>query len=257
MKDILCKAFCDGLAVRSVPAGLAVRTPFSRRDGDQIGFYVREVAEGYRIEDNGLVLPMLEAEGLDFRSGSRGEAMTFLLDEYAVIMDVEERQFTTAILTKDELAAGAMRFVAFCLRVGDFSLMTEARTISTFRDDVRRLLTESVSNKSEITESVPITANLTDFPADFVLRTPGRDPVGVYLATGDGRVLEAMVVQMRASYETHEPCSIIALMERGKSITGPVRRNAANRLAAVAEFRGDEVASIQRIVREAVGQTYH
>jgi hypothetical protein len=254
MKDQLCKAFCDGLHVSNVPAGLAVRTPFLAQDGDFIGFYVRNLEEGYRIEDNGLVLPVLEADGLDFRSGSRSEAMAELLGEYAVVLDPDERRFAIGGLTENEVPSAAMRFVAFSLRVRDFALMTEARIVSSFRDDVKKLLSEGVSTRAEITERAPITPNLTDFPADFVLRADGQRPVGVYLATGDAQVMEAAAVQMRAEHETKEDCAVIALVEHGRALTGSVRRFAGNRLTALTEFRGDEIASIQRIVREAIGQ---
>ena len=42
MKDQLCKAFCDNVQVRRVPAGLAVSTSFLSPEGDRIGFYVRD-----------------------------------------------------------------------------------------------------------------------------------------------------------------------------------------------------------------------
>jgi len=59
---------------------------------------------------------------------------------------------------------------------------------------------------------------------------------------------------MRAHFETRERISIIALLERGQSITAAVRRQASNLLAAVPEFRGDEIAAIQRIAYEALGE---
>jgi hypothetical protein len=254
MKELLCKAFCDALSVRDVPAGLAVKTPFETPDGDFIGFYIREAGDGFRIEDSGIILPVLEADGLDFRSGSRGEAMSDLLQEYAVTLDADDRLFAIGGLLENEVPAAAMRFVAFSLRVRDFALMTQARIVSSFRDDVKKLLSETLSSRAEITERAPVTPKLADFPADFVLRAPGRPPVALYLATGDTRVLEASVVQMRATYETKEPCAVIALVENGKMLTANVRRHAANRLTALTEFRGDEIASIARIAQEALGQ---
>jgi hypothetical protein len=59
----------------------------------------------------------------------------------------------------------------------------------------------------------------------------------------------------RARHETQESCSIIALLERGQNIAAAIRRQTANRLAAVPEFRGDEVAAIQRVALEAIGRT--
>lgn len=257
MKEELCRAFCDALHVRDVPAGFAVRTAFMTATGDTVGFYVRSSGGGYRIEDNGRVFPELEAKGLDFRTGSRREAMDSLLAEYAVGLDPSDRQFSIEGLGEPEVAEAALRFVAFLLRVNDFALMTEARVVSTFRDDVRRRLSEAVEGRATLEESAPILPDLDDFPADFVLRAAGRPPVGVYVATGDDRVLQAVLVRMRAMHETKEDCSVIALVENDRAITAPVRRQAGNRLDALAYFRGDEAASISRIARQVLGGTVH
>jgi hypothetical protein len=256
MKEQLCRAFCDGLQIRQVPAGLAVSTGFLSPDGDRIGFYIRHQEDNlYRLEDNGFILPTLEASGLDFSSGSRGNAMRDLLTEYGVLLDQEARGFAIESVDESSLPGAALKFVAFSLRVQDFALMTEARVLGTFREDVARMLRQSVGERALIEERVPITPEIADFSADFVLRSERRRPVGVFLGTSDARVLEAIIVQMRAVHETKVDCAIIALLERGKSITSIVRRNASNRLTAVAEFRGDEVASIQRIAYEALGQS--
>lgn len=253
MKDILCKAFCDNLIVREVPAGTAVGTPFTTTDGDRIGFYIVPDDGLMRIEDDGLTMPLLEASGLDFNSGTRSEAFGELLAEYGVQLDPETQAFFIPQISEAKLAGVAMRFVAFSLRVRDFLLMTEARIIGSFRDDVARLLREAVASRAAIREQEIISETLNDFPADFVLEAPGRHPVGVFLGTSNARVLEAVLVQMRALHETHEECAIIALLERGQSITAAVRRQASNRLTAIPEFRGDEIAAIQRIALEAIG----
>jgi hypothetical protein len=120
-----------------------------------------------------------------------------------------------------------MRFVAFSLRVRDFLLMTEARIVGSFRDDVARLLREAVGSRATIREQEAISPTLKDFAADFVVEAPQRPPVGVFLGTSNARVLEAIVMQMRAHHETREKCSIVALLERGQSITAAIRRQAA------------------------------
>lgn len=259
MKDQLCRAFCDNLEVREVPAGMAVSTPFTAADGDRVGFYIAAQSEPgiYRIEDDGTTLPMMEANGLDFSSGTRGEAMAELLREYGVLIDEETREFAMEHVPEAEVAAAAMRFVAFSLRVRDFALMTEARVIGSFRDDVAKLLRQIIGDRATVSEREPVAPRLADFIADFVIRAADRPPVGVFLGMSNQRVLEAVVIQFRATYETREPCSIIALLERGQSVTAPVRRQAANRLSAVTEFRGDEIAAINRIAYEALGLTIH
>ncbi len=254
MKDELCKAFCDDLKIQNVPAGLAVTTTFATADGDHIGFYVVKTAEDtFRIEDDGVVLPYLEGSGLDFGSGTRAEALQELLHEYRVSIDAETQEFFMGNLQEPELPAAALKFVAFSLRVRDFMLMTEFRVATTFREDAARMLREVVKDKATFEENVPITPKLADFPADFVLRAPNRDPVGVYLGMSDQRILEAIVMQLRNQHEIHDHCKIIALVEKGRSLSSRVRQQAANRLDAVTEFRGDEVAAVERIAREALG----
>ncbi len=252
MRDVLCEAFCANLTVSSVPAGLAIGTPFQTADGDQIGFYVIGKAPPYMIADDGSLFPILEASGVDFRSGTRGDALNDLRSEYGVTLDEDTQEFRISGLTDPDVPAAALRFVAFSLRVRDFMLMTEFRVASTFRDDAERLLREVVADRVVIHEAWPLAARLKDFPADFVLAAPNRRPVGVFLGTSTERVLEAIQVHMMAKYETHDDCSVVALLESISKVSARVRQQAMNRLDAVAEFRGDELAAISRIVSEAI-----
>ncbi len=256
MKDKLCKAFCDDLKVINVPAGIAVTTTFASPDGDHIGFYVVKEGETYRIEDDGVTLPELEGSGVDFRpGGTRGEALTELLIEYGVSIDDNTQEFFISNLSEDMLPASALKFVAFSLRVRDFMLMTGFRVATTFREDAAKLLREVVKDKAIFEENAIITPMLSDFPADFVLRAPSRPPVGVYLGMSDVRVLEALFMHMRARHEVHDDCLIVALIEKGRSLSAKVRQQAMNRLDAVTEFRGDEIAAVEKIAREAIGDT--
>jgi len=261
MKDKLCKAFCDDLKVINVPAGLAVTTTFAAADGDHIGFYIVKQGESYRIEDDGVTLPELEGSGVDFRpGGTRGEALTELLAEYGVSIDDNTQEFFISNLSEDMLPASALKFVAFSLRVRDFMLMTEFRIATTFREDAAKLLREVVKDKAAFEENAIITPQLSEFPADFVLRAPHRLPVGVYLGMSDARILEAVVTYMnlelmRSRGVPHDECAIVALIEKGRSLSSRVRQQAMNRLNAVTEFRGDEIAAVEKIAREAIGDT--
>jgi hypothetical protein len=259
MKDALCKAFCDDLRVRRVPAGFAVSTGFLAHDGDKIGFYVvdSEHSPLKRIEESGTTLALLEGSGVDFRSETRREALNALLSEHNVTFDDQERNFYIDNLREEDVPGAALRFVSFSLRVRDFLLMTEYRVASTFREDARRELEKVVGQKAKIEEGEAIDPALADSPADFVLRAPNRPPVGIYLGTGDNRVYEAMLVNMRALHEVHVSCSVTVLVERLSSITQRVRQQALNRLAAFAEFRGDEEAAIERVARDAIGTVIH
>jgi hypothetical protein len=69
--------------------------------------------------------------------------------------------------------------------------------------------------------------------------------------------MEAMLVHMRALHEVNVPCSVAVLVEKLSAVSGRVRQQALNRLAAFAEFRGDEEAAIERITRDAIGPILH
>ena len=258
MKEELCQAFCNELTVRDVPFGLAVSTAFSFPDGDRIGFYVKTHPDGrFEIQDSGTVYPGLEASGLDLKNKSRLEAFNTLMDEYGVILDDDDREFRLSG-NASELPSAALRFVSFLLRVGDLLLLTEERVASTFRHDVERILRERIGESALIRERQPISSNLSDFPPDYLIEAEGREPVALFLGTSDARVLEALFVQMRAEHEEHVPVRIMALLEHGKSVTAAVRQQATNRLDGLLQFRGDEVAAITRIAKEAgLGQSVH
>ena len=110
--------------------------------------------------------------------------------------------------------------------------------------------------KAAFEENIAITETVAEFPADFVLRAPGRRPVGVFLGISDSRILEALFLHMRARHEVKADCGIVALLESGHSISARVRQQATNRLDAVAEFRGDEASAVGRIMQEVLGAAH-
>lgn len=127
MKEELCKAFCNDLKVSAVPAGIAVTTPFASADGDHIGFYVIKTGDDtFRIEDDGTILPYLEGSGVDFRSGTRGEALTELLREYGAAIDEQTQEFFIGNIAEANLPGAALKFVAFSLRVRDFDVVAKS-----------------------------------------------------------------------------------------------------------------------------------
>ena len=124
MKHELCKAFCDQLHFREVPAGLAVSTAFSFSDSEPIGFYVvgPDALGRYRIEDDGNTIPVIEAEGVDLDTSTRQEALDSLLTEYGARYDEERGELTTLPLSADQVPPAAFKFVALLLRLQDLIL---------------------------------------------------------------------------------------------------------------------------------------
>ena len=262
MKEQLCKAFCDDISVREVPAGLAVSTTFRRTDGDAIAFYVvRDGAlPGFaRLEDDGDTVPYLQACGVDFSTQTRVSAFESLLDEYGAEYDSDEAVVHTPFLKEKDLPKAAMRFVALLLRFSDFLLLSQERVESTFKEDAAKRIKERIGEHAKISESAPVTSRLSEFLPDMVIRAENRIPVAVFLSQTSQHVYEAILLQMAALYEAQEPLSVIAVLESDASISRELRKRAMNRLGSVTIYTGDEDAAVERIEREALGSkpTYH
>lgn len=254
VKAELCKAFCDELLVRSVPAGLAVSTGFNGIGGDPLGFYIvgPDQLNRYHLEDDGTTIPLIEAQGADFSSQTRAEAFEEMLQEYGVSYDDERAELIGNSVAEERVPQAAMKFVALLLRLQDMVLLTPERAASTFREDAAQGIHSALDAYATIRENEPIAPGI-EFPADLLIQAPQRDPVAVFLAMSEQRVLEAVVAQMAALYEARYACSVIALLEKDSSITRKMRKHASNRLTAMPIYEGDQAAAIARIQREVLG----
>ncbi len=256
MKEELCRAFCNDIFIKEVPAGFAVGTPFRRSDGDAISFYVvRTPFQGLvRLEDDGQTVPYLEACGVDFETQTRTKAFQALLNEYEAEYDETEAIIHTKNMRDAEVPRASLRFVALLLRMFDFLLLREEHVESTFKEDAAKRIRETVGDRARITEGQLVSDKLTEIKPDMVLRAEHRDPVAVFFAQSAPRVYDAIILQMAALYETKETLSVVTLLESDNSISREMFKRASNRLAAVTVWHGDEAASMQRIEREVVGQ---
>lgn len=260
MKEALCRAFCNDLKLTEVPAGFAVTTTFVRDDGDSVGFYiVRDRLKNglFRLEDDGTTVPFLEAAGVEFSTSARSEAFTTLLETHGVEFDEEEMLLHTGALEEAQLPAAAMRFVSLLMRMSDFLLLTQEKIASHFREDAVRLIKERMDGRAEVHEGKEVSSALRENVPDLLLKANDRNPVAVFFGTSPQRVYEAILLQMQALYETSEEVSVITLLEHDNVINRELRKKAGNRLTAVASFRGDEIAAIDRIDREATGRVHH
>lgn len=258
LKEALCQAFCGDLKLTDVPAGYAVTTTFRRDDGDAVAFYlVRDKTRPgiYRIEDDGTTIPFLEASGVEFATDTRSEGFQALLDGHQVEFDEDEMLLHTDSMTEHDLPRAAMRFLSFMLRINDFLLLTKDKVASTFKEDAANRILERMEGKAVVDQDKPVSDALSDTIPDMVIRSQGRTPVAVFFGSSAQRVNDAIFLQMQVLYEVREPVQVIALLERENVINHDLRRRAANRLAAVPIYRGDETTSINRIEREALGST--
>ena len=256
MKEEICRAFCNEISVKEVPAGSAVSTPFRRSDGDAVAFYVvrNSTVPGIaHLEDDGQTIPYLQACGVDFETQTRKKAFDELLTEYGAEYDGQENVLQTPNMKDEEIPRASFGFVAFLLRLFDFLLLTQEHVESTFKEDAAKSIRSVVGNRAIIKEGMPVDDKLAEVVPDLVLTAPLRAPVAVFLSQSPTRVHEAIFLQMAALYEAKEPVSVVALLETEGTINREMHRRARNRLAAVTSWEGDQGAAIQRIEREVLG----
>jgi Domain of unknown function DUF1828 len=254
VRQTLCKAFCDELIVREVPAGLAVSTAFTLSNGEPLGFYVvgPDPSGRFRLEDDGTTVPMIEAMGIDLETQTRSDALAALYVEYGAVYNPDSGELSTPPMLEDAIPSRALQFLGLMLRLQDLVLLTPERIASTFREDATKAISISLGDKARIYEDQSPASGI-EYAADLLIEAPNRTPVAVFLAQSEQRVLEAVVAQMAVTYEARADCSIIALLEKDSSVTAKMRKQASNRLTAMPIFDGDEQAAVQRIVREVLG----
>jgi hypothetical protein len=256
VKEALCQAFCGDLKLTDVSVGYAVTTTFRRDDGDSVAFYIvrdKTRSGSYRIEDDGTTVAFLEASGVDFSTDARADALSALLESHGVQFDEDEMLLHTDSMREHDLPKAAMRFLSFMLRINDFLLLTKDRVASTFKEDAAARIIEKMDGRAMVEQDVAVSDELSDTIPDMVIRAPNRNPVAVFFGSSPQRVNDAIFLQMQALYEVREDVQVVALLERETVIGHDLRRRAANRLAALPIFRGDEPSAIGRIEREALG----
>lgn len=254
IKDSLCEAFCGMLSVTKVPVGFAVGTGHEGMNGDHIGFYVigPNIQGKYHIQDDGLTISALEAEGADLLNKSRNLMFTELREQYAIQYDEDSGELKSACVDDAHVGSESLRFMAFMLRVQDLLLTTHERTMSTFRAEADKIIREIAGDRVTIFEDHVIDPKVSDVSAELVIIAPGRAPVAVFFGSDDKHVMEALLLQSYA-VNKHVDCAVIALLETESAVTSKIRQRANNHLEAVPTFRGDERAACARIVRQAIG----
>lgn len=257
MKEILCQAFCAALDIRPVPCGHAVQTPYVNGDGDPLLlYYVRGATGGkWRIEDDGMQVPYLEASGVDLRGQSRGEAMDYLLREYGAYFDPDARMIYTSFMSEQNLGAASIKFVALLLRLQDLALLSPHVVRNTFREDVMAAIREVFGGTATIKEFAPVSDDLAAYHADCVISDRDVPPLAIYLGVSEERALQALVLKMELEKYRQRSNRVVLILEKSKE--NPLRKStyalAQARLDDVLSFRGVKTDVMQALVREFRG----
>jgi hypothetical protein len=257
MKEQLCKAFCGSLTVRDVPVGLAVGTGFRQANGDAIGFFV--VFEGgnkqrARIEDDGQTIAALTMAGVDVTTGPRAALLSDMLSEAHASLDADEKIIHTDYMSSDMLPQAALAFVALLVRVQDLSMLARERVEETFRDDVLAAARERFAGRAEIMVDSPPSAELAQFPADFVVMPPSGVPLAVFVGTSEPKALEAYILWMQLQLRPVEAGKVMLVLDTAKPKAIKERTLArAMTSFSLAVFTGQEAETMDSMERAVFG----
>lgn len=245
----LCAAFCGGLQVHAVPAGYAVSTSFADSSGDRISFYICETPDGFELEDDGSYLADLVARDINIESGFRGDLLKAILDEGNAFWDADTFEIKTGSISQKDLANRAILFLSSLIRVRDLAHVTKDRVRSAFREDFINAVTRRFGSKLNIEENTAPANDLSEFPADLVLRTEDGETGAVYLVTTNDKLNEALLAWQERE-KRDSPVAMMAVLEDMdmKNISKRRFQRAQNRRLPMPVFRGDEDGTLDFIV---------
>ncbi|TXL72273.1 DUF1828 domain-containing protein [Vineibacter terrae] len=241
-----CKAFCDEVALREVPLGYVLKTPFRRDDGDAIAIYIRRHHEldAFRLEDDGQTIGYLEAAGVDLDADSRFEALTDLMREYAVHYDERGVLLHTGYVHEANLPALAVKFSAFLLRVYDLLLLARNRVRSTFRDDLIAMVESQFGASCRIDLNVPLQESMKDYVIDILVRSPGNRVLAIYAGTSEMKALEALLFWRESREQKVQHVRSMLVLEEAKprDIKDRTLSRVMNSDILLASMDGEEIA---------------
>lgn len=229
-----------------------MRTGFSFVDGDPVGFYITRhpSSEGmFRIEDSGMVVPFIEASGVNIKRGHRAEMFESILREYGAVYDSTTAELQSQYMRESDIPAASLKFVALLLRLQDLKQWTQENVESTFKDDAQREIRKSFDSRATVLFDAPPVDQLRDSVADAVIHANGFAPVAVFFGTSESRFNEAVITKLEATQES-VACRVVLLLESNRppqNVSDRVHTRAVNRTDAVAYFRSDEAAAMRKI----------
>jgi hypothetical protein len=257
MKTEICEAFCKGLSVSEMKNGFAISTLYDDLKGDPLGFYALGPDDDgfYRIVDDGMTVPFLEAAGASLDTETRLFLFNDILSSCGAHYSDSERQIYLAGVNRDGLANASIKFVALLLRVQDLLLITRERVESTFRDDVLEKLRERFEKETAFREQEPVSEQMADVIPDVVIQANQKEPVAVFIATSSQKISEAVYLHMAAMYQHQMPLRVVAILQNETpAIPFKLRQRADNYLDAVPRYEGEARATIDRVAREVFGR---
>lgn len=250
LKDALCRAFCSGVEVSNVPAGLVVSTDIVMDMGDPVSFYISETPDGYSCEDDGDFIATAIATGTYNDDGARADTLNSLLAEHGAYLDRDTCQIRRDPVPNETSAEAAIRFLPAIIRSRDILMLSRDRVAASFADDVYEALSEKLGSDFEIS-----TDDDSDNPADIILRSPknGLKAALIYAANTNEKLMAAL---LRHGERHSGDAPVIAMLSDipGRSISNKRFMMAQNRGLLMPFFNANRDAAIEYVQAHTKGQ---
>lgn len=183
IKETLCAAFCEDVAVSVRGDLLTVSLPMVARDGDSFTSYLSRVSGGWRISDAANTMMRLSYENdlTKLLTGPRARLFETILSENGLQEDDGEIFLE---VPADRLVRGLFQLGQGLSRVEDISLWSRTRVESTFYHDLREVLYATLP-ADRIEESyAPEIPSGQDYAIDYRIKTEGHRPLFIFGVNG-------------------------------------------------------------------------
>lgn len=249
--EALCRAFCADVVISEVPMGVAVRTPFTRPDGDYLGFYVRKdrPTGQFRIEDDGATIAFLETQGVDLDVESRAEIFHGLLSEYGAEYDEEAVLIHTPYMREGQIGPRALAYSEMMVRMFDLLFLTSKRVARTFKEDLGKLIEETFRGGHVIEQDAFFSEEMRDYVADYIVRSPTGGALAVFAGTTEPKALEALLFWREQKERRIAGLKSMLVFERPKA---PLKERTLSRVhnsgLLLGSFEGERQALADKMV---------
>ncbi|MCZ4262887.1 MULTISPECIES: DUF1828 domain-containing protein [Limimaricola] len=250
----ICAAFCEGLSVREIPLGYAIKTPFSWLHGEPLVVFGERSDGLVRMRDGGDTLALLEDVAGDLTTDTKMDAMRQLATEHGIAFDEENSLFLSDWTDEADLGSAAVRFMSFLNRIQDLAFLSRDRISNAFREELTEAIKERFGSQFHVGEREALSKDHKEYTADIIIRD-AKIQAAVYAATSEVNVLEALLTEQvfRDDYEVKTVPVVVFEDFMQSKVKPKTRRRAMNSSGIeIADWAGgaDEVlAKISQILK--------
>jgi hypothetical protein len=202
VKKEICSAFCDGLSIREIPLGYAIKTPFSWLHGEPLVIFGEKSDGLIRMRDGGDTLALLEDIAGDLTTDTKMDAMRQLAIEHGILFDEDNSLFVSDWTEEVNLGGAAIRFMSFLNRIQDLAFLSRERVTNAFREELFDAIRERFGARFYVREREALSKEHKEYTADIIIRD-AKIQAAVYAATNEVNVLEALLTE-QVFKEGHE-----------------------------------------------------